>query len=241
MFPQAGVMTDRLDRRRGSGRRSTDGYHPLAFRGLLHDIEHGLATLSALLEVVRGDRGISADSVIQLDRAQRELSMLFGFIARWSAGSVDDGSVDGPATNVRAMAGEIAPLAEIEHGVPVEMNPGPEVTLPVTAELLWRVLANMVDNAARAAGPAGRVEMTVLDRPNATVIEVTDNGPGFGDIGEGNSPLGDRESLGLSVITSLLHSVGGHFEISEGSSGGTTVRAVFRPQTGSGTGERQGG
>ncbi len=48
--------------------------------------------------------------------------------------------------------------------------------------LLWRVLTNVVDNAARAAGPSGRVGVTVGSGRAAprAAIEVIDDGPGFG-------------------------------------------------------------
>ena len=76
--------------------------------------------------------------------------------------------------------------------------------------LLWRVLTNVVDNAARAAGPAGRVEITVgrlAEPPPRAVLEVLDNGPGFG-----HGPPG-AASLGLGVVTTLLDSCGGSMEV----------------------------
>ena len=59
--------------------------------------------------------------------------------------------------------------------------------------LLWRALANVVDNATRAAGQAGRVEV-VIGQASQTVIDVIDDGPGFG-----NGPPGTA-SLGLQVV-----------------------------------------
>ncbi len=77
--------------------------------------------------------------------------------------------------------------------------------------LLWRVLTNVVDNAARAAGPSGRVEVAVgcwPSRHRGRVLEVLDNGPGFG-----HGPPG-AASLGLGVVTTLLESCGGSWRSS---------------------------
>ncbi len=203
-----------------------DSRDTVVVRGLLHDVEHGLATLASLIEVVSGDTTLSEDSSLQLRRAERELSMLFSFITQWHDGTHPTaGEVD-----VRAIAEEIAQLAEIEHGVIVELLPGAAVSLPVSTAVVWRVLANVVDNAARAAGPAGRVEITV-EGDTAIVVEVHDTGPGFAATAHGNG-LSANGSTGLRVVTSLLDSVGGRFEVrSDEAADGTTVRAVFpRPR-----------
>ena len=53
------MMEPARDRRTGPGRRLTDralnAYDPLAVRGLLHDVGHQAATLSYLVEAVRGE------------------------------------------------------------------------------------------------------------------------------------------------------------------------------------------
>jgi signal transduction histidine kinase len=86
--------------------------------------------------------------------------------------------------------------------------------------LLWRVLSNVVDNAARAVGRDGRVTVSI-DQPDDTVIEVADDGPGFG-----SGPPG-KASLGLDIITSLLESCGGKLEVRSPSAGGALVRIVL--------------
>jgi signal transduction histidine kinase len=217
-------MRKGTDPRRESGQQVADLRDVVVFRGLLHDVEHGLATLGSLIEVVRGDTALSSDSALQLRRAERELSMLFSFIQQWTDGT----HVTATEVDVRAIATEIVQLAEVEHGATVDLLPGPAVPLPVSAAVVWRVLANVVDNAARAAGPGGRVEVTV-ERHNAIVVEVRDTGPGFPTQvrGDGHRTAG---STGLRVVTSLLDSVGGRFEVRQGHSIGTTVRAVFPPR-----------
>jgi signal transduction histidine kinase len=82
------------------------------------------------------------------------------------------------------------------------------------------VLSNVVDNAARAAGPGGRV--TVAIRQDGTpLVDVTDDGPGFG-----LGPKGTA-SLGLGVVRSLLEACGGSLAVGSPPGGGTTVQVTL--------------
>ncbi|QZQ54031.1 HAMP domain-containing histidine kinase [Curtobacterium sp. TC1] len=53
------------------------------------------------------------------------------------------------------------------------------VCADVDAERLAQVVANLVDNAARAAGPAGRIVVSLDDRGAGPVVRVEDDGPGI--------------------------------------------------------------
>ncbi len=126
--------------------------------------------------------------------------------------------------SLRSLAGQVTQLARVAHEAEVTLRPGPEVTVLASPVLLWRVLTNVVDNAARAAGQAGRVEITVAmlaEPPPRALLEVLDNGPGFG-----NGPPG-AASLGLGVVTTLLESCGGSMEVDAPSGGGALVRIVI--------------
>lgn len=213
-------MRNEISRSNGPEQPVTDPRDAVTVRGLLHDVEHGLATLASLIDVVRGEPELSDQSDLQLRRAERELAMLFAVIQHWLGGQ--DGSGE-DEVDVRALCREVVQLAEVEHDVTVELVPGPDVMIPVSAELVWRVLTNVVDNAARAAGPGGRVEVSI-GRDTEVVVEVRDTGPGFDEVVDG--------ATGLRVVTSLLDSVGGRFEVLTGRTEGTTVRAVFPPRQG---------
>jgi signal transduction histidine kinase len=56
-----------------------------------------------------------------------------------------------------------------------------------------------------------------IRQAGTTVIDVTDDGPGFGA-----GPPGDA-ALGLRVVTALLESCGGALAVEEPPQGGTTV------------------
>lgn len=214
-----------LDWRPGSARRSSDFHEALAVRGLLHDLGHEMATLSYLVEAVRGDPALPASSASRIELISREVSRLLDLVA---TEMLDEPLAGGEDTvNVRALANQMAQLANAAQMATVVVIPGPDVHVDVNPTLLWRVLSNVVGNAARAAGPGGRVEVTIADT-GGTVIEVTDDGPGFGN---GEPGLA---CLGLRVVTSLLSSCGGTLAVLSPDPGGTRVRMMLPGRRASG-------
>ncbi|WP_194895731.1 sensor histidine kinase, partial [Catenulispora pinisilvae] len=101
-----------------------------------------------------------------------------------------------------------------------------EDPLHVTVDpvLFKRALGNVLSNGTRAAGEAGRVQVTVRRFETAegerAVIEVDDSGPGFGNIPAGHG-------LGLAVVRRTIEAAGGAVEFAEGPLGGALVRLVL--------------
>jgi signal transduction histidine kinase len=85
---------------------------------------------------------------------------------------------------------------------------------------LWRLLANLVGNAVRAAGPDGQVRLGVHGDP-VPHIDVHDTGPGFG-----LGPPGEA-GLGLSTSRLLAGRCGAVLAIESPPAGGTLVRVRF--------------
>jgi signal transduction histidine kinase len=86
---------------------------------------------------------------------------------------------------------------------------------------LRRCLVNVVDNAVRAAGPAGKVVLTVRRGPEAVRIDVEDDGPGFGHVPS-------VSGLGLAVTRQALEAVGGSLSVGLPSGiGGARVALVL--------------
>lgn len=86
--------------------------------------------------------------------------------------------------------------------------------------LLRRAVANVLDNAARAAGKNGAVDVDVWDSGDESVIEVTDDGLGFGQAPRGSG-------RGMSVVATAMRACHGRLEIASGPTPGTTVRMVL--------------
>ena len=181
-----------------------------------------MTTLSYLVEAVRGDVDLPEDAGFRLELLSLEMTRLLDVIAHEIPGREDAAAVG--EISLRSLAGQVTQLARVAHEAAVTLRPGPEVKVRASPVLLWRVLTNVVDNAARAAGPGGRVELTVAmlaQPPPRALLEVLDNGPGFG-----HGPPG-AASLGLGVVTSLLESCGGSMEVEAPADGGALVRLVI--------------
>ncbi len=214
-------MEPSLERRRGPGRRRTDTQDERRLRGLLHDLGHQMTTLSYLVEAVRADTPQGQDSGFRLELLAAEMSRVLDLIDHGIYGLHSDQRPDEQVTvALRPLAGQVARLGAFAHEADVTLLPGPEVVVQASPAMLWRVLTNVVDNAARAAGHGGRVTVAI-SQPSQTIIEVTDNGPGFGAAGPGMA------SLGLEIVDSLLSSCDGTMEVGSPEGGGTLVRIVL--------------
>ncbi len=193
----------------------------LSVQGLRHDLGHQLLTLSLLAESVRDDKTLSADSRRRMELVAHEMLRALDMITDYTPAAAASPAGGNPASvDVRALAGEITQLAELASETSVGLCPGQPAPVLASPTLLWRVLWNLVDNAVRAAGPGGRVQISVQQEID-TVIEITDDGPGFGTGPDGT------EGLGLSVTQQLLDLAGGRLEIGTGPGGGTCVRVIL--------------
>jgi signal transduction histidine kinase len=209
-------MGSPLERRRSGGRRVSDSRDTRALRGLLHDLGHQMSTLSFLVEAVRGDLELPEDASYRLELLSLEMTRLLDMIRE----GLQAGDAPPEPVRTREVAVQLARLAKLAYHADVVLLPGPEATAVINPVLLWRVLSNVVDNAARAAGPDGRVTLAIRHEAS-TILEVTDDGPGWG-----SAPRG-RASLGLDVVTALLVSSGGTLEVVSPPAGGTTVRMTI--------------
>ncbi len=211
-------MGSPLERRQSQGRRLSDSRDARALRGLLHDLGHEITTLSYLVEAVRGDNSLPEDSAYRLELVSLEMSRLLDLIGQGLSGDIAGGGAE--AVNVRDLAAQLTNLARLAYEADVTLLPGTDVTATINPLLLWRVLSNIVDNAGRAAGRGGRVTLAAR-QDGGPVIEVTDDGPGFGA-----GPPGTA-SLGLDVVRSLLGASGGSLTVQSPPGGGTTIRIAL--------------
>jgi signal transduction histidine kinase len=193
----------------------------LRIRGLLHDLGHQMMTLSLLTESVRADSATPDDSrarmKLVLHEMFRAMDLISGVMPDDPARQAEDQAC---VVDIRDLAGEVAELADLAYEASVTVQPGSPARLQVGPCLLWRVLTNLVGNAVRAAGPAGAVTIAVDQRLD-TVIEIADDGPGFG-----RGPAG-TSGLGMSVVRQLLDTAGGRLDIEDRTGGGTRARVVF--------------
>ncbi|HEY2225151.1 HAMP domain-containing sensor histidine kinase [Actinomycetospora sp.] len=183
---------------------------------LAHDIGHELATLSCLVSAVRMDPALHPDSHRRLALIEREVERLQGLV-----GLRVDETVDGEVSLAALLAEVIDPLA-LAGPTTVVVTSADDVRLAVDVRSLWRLVTNLTTNAVRAAGARGTVRVLVRGGP-VPVIEIRDDGPGFG-----RGPSGHR-GLGLPTSRILAAQCGAVLSHVPAAGGGTIARISFEP------------
>ena len=108
-------------------------------------------------------------------------------------------------------------FARMTHDIPFDVETAQAVEASCDPVLLRRAVANVLDNATRAAGDSGKVRVSVQSLPGEALVEVSDEGNGFGRIPS-------VSGQGMSIVDEALRSCRGSLEIYSGPGPGTTVR-----------------
>jgi signal transduction histidine kinase len=211
VVPTVSDLAEVLERRRPDARGGVE------LRGLLHDLGHGLATLSYLADGMRDDPALPGDARYRLSLMEQQLSRLLELV---------DLRVCEPVTEVfdaRELIDELVSLTALSTETSVTLRRGEQVHLRSDKGMVWRMVANLVDNAVRAAGPEGSVEVAVerSDDDGDVTIEIADDGPGFG-----HGP-GGMASLGIGIVAGLAKMCAANLQMRSVEQGGTRARLVF--------------
>lgn len=181
---------------------STEGTETASLRALFHDMTNQLVTFSCMLEAVDADAGMAAGTRAQVTTMRAQTSRMLAVLRD----SVDP-HMRPAMVEVRGLVREVAVVANTRRLATVTAHSDGERWLRTHPAALWRVLANVVDNAVRAAGADGHVSVTVRDEPLATLVEVVDDGPGFGNAASGTA------SLGLHIAANLVERCCGNIAV----------------------------
>lgn len=110
---------------------------------------------------------------------------------------------------------DVGPRLEA-RGLRLATHGASDATVMATADALFRVLENLLDNAARHSRPGAEVRCRVSDGAGTTTIEVEDDGVGIPKRelprvferfyrGEGTTePPGSGTGLGLAIVSALV-------------------------------------
>ena len=203
-------------------------------RETFHDLNQPVACLLALAAAALTEPDLPAT-------ARRRLEQIAGQ-ARWLADMVRDclggqgqeapGETEelngGRADLVHIVSAVIAAECLTWRGDMVLNSPAGPVWCMHHPVLLRRAVANVLDNATRAAGPAGTVTVEIVRRKGGVVLSVEDNGPGFGKIPSG-------AGLGLSAVARNVVKHGGKMEFGSGGGGGARVSLWLPVKVGQGS------
>ncbi|RFU38168.1 sensor histidine kinase, partial [Actinomadura logoneensis] len=208
-----------------AGTRGGPGDAVLWRRRLRHDIRHELGTVIMLASAVAVADDIGPASRERVEQLLGETRWLDHLLRQLDEeGEPDDGAgaPSGPAPAQRLRVDELA--AEVVTGIrlatPHEVCfAGDAAWAHMDAVALWRALRNVLDNACRVA--ERRVNVRVGVEHGWVVLQVDDDGPGFGQ-----AP-GGLASLGLGIVHDLVSGYGGSLEIQTCEMGGARVRLLL--------------
>lgn len=128
-------------------------------------------------------------------------------------------------TDLVELVDECVALARTKRDVPLDIDDGLPIEAACDPVLLRRAVTNVLDNATRAAGASGTVRSRVHRLPGEALVEVCDDGDGFGRIPS-------LSGHGMSIVDEALRTCHGRLEIISGPGPGTTVRMRIPAQRG---------
>lgn len=193
------------------------------FREICHDMRQPVAGVLAL--------AATALTVAELPNAARSWLEQIVTEAQSLAELIDDylgGSSAGDT--LRTDLGQVAAQAvtgarPTYQGLLRMRAPARPVLTAVSRIDAWRIIANLLSNATRAAGPNGQVTVSVSDVSDNALLVVEDSGPGFARIPPGSG-------LGSGVIADCLIRCGGRIQYGPSQAGGVKA-ALSLPLAGS--------
>jgi two-component system, OmpR family, sensor histidine kinase KdpD len=225
--------------------RESDALKTSLLRAVSHDLRTPLTAMR--LEVESLERRLAdrpealaglGHLAVEHARLARRIDNLLA-LARLEAGLARPHPEPMPVGSLlRAARESLAPLLAGRE-VSTRVTPGcPDVW--VDPSLALEVLVNLLENAARAAPPGSRLELTAgadPRRPGRLRLEVLDRGPGVppavrrlpGELPQAIEGNGDAASggLGLRIAASFAEASGGALELLDRSGGGTVARLTL--------------
>ncbi|MBL8977181.1 MAG: PAS domain S-box protein [Gemmatimonadetes bacterium] len=154
-------------------------------RVLSHEINNSLAPIRSLAGSLRSllDRGQrTPDSEADLRQGLDIIGQRSDALGRFLAAYARLARLPRPVPRPVVVADWVRRVAGLERRLPVEVEPGPEVTLSADGDQLDQLLINLVQNAVDAAlDSGGGVRIRWRLAGLGLVLEVDDDGPGIGE------------------------------------------------------------
>lgn len=186
-------------------------------REVCHDIRQPIAAVLALAGAALTDADLPED-------ARNRLEQIIG-LAEWQSDVIENWlevsrGTDPPGaghTDVVRVINEAAAAERLTWTGDLTLFwPSEPIFTPLHPVMLRRMVANLLANAIRAAGPDGLVTMEIFRHGSQMLLTVEDDGPGFGWLGRGSG-------LGLPAVARQAVRHRGRLECGRGALGGGRV------------------
>ena len=189
---------------------------------MAHDLRQPVATILTLTSATATEPQLPERVRQRLAQIAGEAQWMSQVITELLAGSGAAAGHDAEPVDVAGLVRAVvdAELLTYQGRIVVRQPGGGPRYVMATGTRLRRAVANVLSNATRAAGRNGQVELTERPDGDAEVIEITDDGPGFGEVARGHG-------LGLQIARQMLAEYGGRMEIERLAAGRTQVRMLL--------------
>lgn len=207
----------------------------LELRETCHDMRQPVASVLALAAAALTEPGLPAAAKGRLEQivgqAEWLADMIQAFLHEGEQGEANEaGEKDFDATDevaarpdVVCIVNEVIVAGRLTWPCDLKVtSPASPVRCALHPALLRRIISNVLNNAARAAGSSGVVTVQIRQRKALVTLVVEDSGPGFGKIPSG-------AGLGLSAVARHIVRYGGRVECGRSACGGARV-SLWLPQ-----------
>jgi signal transduction histidine kinase len=195
------------------------GQDESALSQLRHDLRQYVAA-GVLLTLQPGDEQLAPELRSRL----RRINQLFSRMRELTETPPEPETPEAtPPVDLVELVDECVSVTRLRRDVALDLTGDSRVEASVDPVMIRRAVSNVLDNATRAAGETGQVHVGVHRLPGQAVVEVTDDGNGFGRIPS-------VSGHGMSIVDQALRSCHGRLEISSGPGPGTTVRMLIPSQ-----------
>jgi two-component system sensor histidine kinase TctE len=203
-----------------------------------HELQSPLASIISAIEVLQAGAKDGPERDIFLEHIERSSDRLARLVRSMLVLARAQSGIERPRDELIALGPlleEVAAGLSVAPGVEVRVSCPPEAAVVSNRELVEQALINLAENAAKHT-THGAIELAVRATETATVLVVSDTGPGIPALerphvferfyrGEGQGDEGF--GLGLAIVQAAADSLGASLELESAPGEGTVVRLRF--------------
>ncbi|MPZ94155.1 MAG: hypothetical protein GEU96_04390 [Propionibacteriales bacterium] len=200
-----------MERRVGFDRRRSSELDGLGVERLRHDVRQPLSAVMLLVAAMETEPALPPQIRRRLQQIQGEAEWMAEILSSTEEGASSVRRLElGNAIERTCRA--VAAAASCD----VRFTQVADVDVVVDPVALRRAVRNLLDNAVRAVGDGGSVEVRVRRDDDCAVLEVADSGPGFGRMPR-------QQGLGLLTVRQFVERHHGTLEVGTSTLGGALV------------------
>lgn len=200
---------------------------------LCHDMRQPVASVFALAAAALAEPGVPQAASARMEEIIKQAEWLAQLI-RHALYAPASEAADESVSDLLEVAHEaVAAECMTWPGQVTVVGTAGQVLICVDPVQLHRMIANLLGNATRAAGPSGQVTLTFASDDGVARLCIEDTGPGFGKIQKG---LG----LGLAAVQREATRHGGRLDCGDAEGGGARVCLTLPLAPGQGSGSLAG-